>query len=102
MRWTHRRAGRCGLGAYGEVVWYQRRRFEVPAEFAASPRQELQIESGTGILNFASALLLSEVRKEGPQQGRPSERGHSLPRRWHQVGDDVGALLVTMLRIELK
>jgi hypothetical protein len=38
--------------ADGEVVWSQCRRFEVPAEFAAIPRQELQIESGTGIPKF--------------------------------------------------
>jgi hypothetical protein len=31
--------------ADGEVVWSQRRRFEVPTELAASPRQELQIET---------------------------------------------------------
>jgi hypothetical protein len=34
-------------GADGESVQAQCRRFEVPAEIAASPLQELQIESGT-------------------------------------------------------
>ena len=58
--------------ADGEVVWYQCRRFEVPAEAAARPGQELQIESGTGIPNFASALCFPKFAKEG------AARGHEL------------------------
>src|SRR5271169_6758826 len=51
--------------ADGEVVWSQCRRFEVPAELAASPQQELQIESGTGDHRFASALCFPKFAKEG-------------------------------------
>ena len=51
--------------ADGEVVWYQRRRFEVPAVVAASLYQELQIESGPGISNlllpFAFRSSLTKV-----------------------------------------
>jgi len=50
MRWTCWPRQTSDIDADGEVVWYQCRRFEVPAGFAASPQQELQIESGTGIL----------------------------------------------------
>src|ERR1700687_824953 len=45
----------------------QYRRFEVPAEFAASLPQELQIEKRHWTPIFASAPLISEVRTRGPQ-----------------------------------
>jgi hypothetical protein len=41
------------------------------------------------------------VLDETRERGRRS-RVVLMPRRWHQVRDDVGALLVTMLRIALK
>jgi hypothetical protein len=44
------------VAAYGEVVWYQRRRFEVPAVVAACLYRELQIESGAGISNLLVPL----------------------------------------------
>jgi hypothetical protein len=68
MRWPRRCVRRNATRADGEAVWYQCRRFEVPAELAASPRQELQIESGTGILNLL-APFASEVRKKGAAAG---------------------------------
>ena len=51
----------------GEVAWYQCRRFEVPAELAASSFQELQIGSGTGDLEFASALCFPKFAKGAPR-----------------------------------
>src|SRR6266403_4463988 len=45
----------------------QCRRFEVPAVFAASPPQELQIEKRHRKPIFAGAPLVSEVRTGGPQ-----------------------------------
>jgi hypothetical protein len=44
----------CDIDADGEGVWYQCRRFEVPAAIAASSFQELQIEDGTGIKYICS------------------------------------------------
>jgi hypothetical protein len=48
MRWTRVVLKTKAPVADGEAVWCRCRRFEVPAEVAASPQQELQIESGTG------------------------------------------------------
>jgi hypothetical protein len=52
------------LEADGEVVWDQWRRFEVPAEIAASSEQELQIESGHWHFRFASAPCFPKFAKE--------------------------------------
>ena len=65
MRWTRPGRKTSDKGVDGEVVWYQCRRFEVPAEFAASSYQKLQIESGTGIFEIASALCFPKFVKSG-------------------------------------
>jgi hypothetical protein len=75
MRWTLWVRETGAWKADGEAVWYQRRRFEVPAVIAASFHQELQIESGTGILSLLvpffpkfvddGAAAVNELRKAG-------------------------------------
>jgi len=42
MRWMLHVVRRMTLRADGEVVWYQCRRFEVPAEIAASPNRNFK------------------------------------------------------------
>src|SRR5262249_47714764 len=62
MRWTRQHRKTIDASADGEVVWYHCRRFEVPAEIAASP---------TGTSNrkrhwnhgFASALCFPKFVK---------------------------------------
>src|SRR6266446_10132563 len=66
----------------------QCRRFEVPAVFAASPPQELQIEKRHRKLIFASAPLVSEVRTGGAARVYElRKRGASI---WRAVSRSAG------------
>src|SRR5579871_272264 len=76
MRWTRMCRMACDADADGKGVPEQCRRFEVPAEVAASPSRELQIESGTGIICLLVPFAFRSSRKGGRCDGaRTSEGG---------------------------
>ena len=62
MRWTRSCRKACGAVAYGQAVWYECRRFEVPEVLAASPNRNFKSKAALES-KFGQRPLLSEVRK---------------------------------------
>src|SRR5215472_2670826 len=79
MRWTRAMSLTRDVDVYGQAVWYECRRFEVPAVITASPNRNFKSKAALESV-FGQRPLLSEVREmRRRNSGRTSESGRWLP-----------------------